>query len=143
MTDWTNCDWTECDLSPISEASFPVHCDQCAHHLTGLGDTGSCPKCGEPFSRRRRLWETYGPEAFALPDTDASDPASDRFIRVLLTVLIAVLLMPIVVSIYKSLFGTVDVLYTLIAWAVVAIAAGWIVLTRYDATIHSATDADP
>ena len=141
MTDWSNCDWTECDLSPISETSFPVRCDRCAHHL--LGDTGSCPNCGEPFSRRRRLWETYGPEAFALPDTAAADPVPDRFVRVLLTVLIAVLLMPIVVSIYKSLFGTVDVLYTLIAWAVVATSAGWIVLARLDATTDSTADADP
>jgi hypothetical protein len=59
------CDWTTCDISQISEERFPVRCDECGCALTRLGDEGTCPKCGQPFTRRERLWQTYGPEAFA------------------------------------------------------------------------------
>jgi len=57
-------EWMYCDISDVSESEFPIHCAACRYLLTGLGEEGCCPECGQPFERRLRLWELWGDEAF-------------------------------------------------------------------------------
>ncbi len=71
-------DWTETSIDHIREADFPIRCERCDHDLTGLGESGICPACGVSFSRRQRLWHTYGPEAFAKPPITPAEQDAQR-----------------------------------------------------------------
>jgi len=128
------CDWTEFDISKISEADFPICCDRCNHPLTGLGESGRCPKCGLAFVRRQRLWKTYGPDAFATPpiraDEDDVSPADRTFVYGLLLALVLTLSLPVVVLAWFALFGTIDLCFCLLSWLVVATSLEWILLRR-------------
>lgn len=123
-------DWTEADISHISEADFPIRCDRCGHELQGPGESGRCSKCGLPFSRRHRLWQTYGPEAFADPPiTPAEQEAWRRdtaFLSGLLAGIIVTLCLPVVILMWIAVFGAIDLYFCLIAWIVVVAAAVWL-----------------
>lgn len=124
------CDWTEYDISQIPDGDFPVRCDRCDYELTGLGEAGRCPQCAAPFNRRKRLWETYGPEAFAKPPiSDVRQPDAD-FMYGFLTAVILMLLLPVILLAWYKLFGKFDLGFGLFTWAVVVAAAVWIVLVR-------------
>ena len=136
------CDWTEFDISKISEADFPVQCDDCGYCLTGLGESRRCPECGLKFTRRKRLWETYGPDAFATPpiraDEDDVSPADHTFVYGLLCALALTLSLPIVVLAWFALFGTIDLCFCLASWLVVATSLEWILLRRRQERGHEA-----
>ncbi len=128
-------DWTEADVSRISETEFPVRCGRCDCALFGLGERGRCPECGQGFSRRERLWETHGPEAFADPEFDdeqgEADDANAAFVFAVFSVLLFTALFPLIVLIGKSIFGTIDLCFTVIAWLIVAFSLEWIAFRRF------------
>ncbi len=66
-------DWETCDISEIDERAFPITCAECGYNLSGLGGSSRCPECGALFERRRRLWDTYGPDAFVQGASRGSD----------------------------------------------------------------------
>ena len=123
-------DWTEDDISRISEQDFPIRCDRCTYLLTGLGDTGRCPQCAWPFVRRKRLWETYGPEAFAEPPIADIEQPDASFVFALLTAVGLTLLLPAILLAWYELFGKFDLAFGLFVWLVVVSAAVWLVLAR-------------
>lgn len=127
-------DWMEVDISHIPEADFPIWCERCDHDLKGLGESGHCSECGQPFSRRRRLWQTYGPEAFADPPiTPAEQEASRKdtvFLSGLLTGIIVTLCLPIVILMWIAVFGTIDLYICLFAWIIIVVAAVWIAVAH-------------
>ena len=71
-------DWTEIDISQISEADYPINCENCGYCLTGLGYSDNCPECNTTFSRRHRLWNQHGPDAFFGVE-DYTDPDYFKF----------------------------------------------------------------
>ena len=123
-------DWTEHDISGIPEEAFPIRCDRCSYLLTGLGDSGRCPQCAWPFVRRKRLWETYGPEAFAEPPIPGVDQPDASFVFALLTAVGLTLLLPAILLAWYELFGKFDLGFGLFVWLVVLSAAVWIVVAR-------------
>ena len=128
------CDWTDSDTSRIPEADFPIRCDRCDCDLTGLGEVGQCPRCALGFERRKRLWKTYGPEAFATPpirpDEDGVSPADRTFVYGLLWALVLTLSLPLVILGWLAVFGTIDLCFCLLSWAVVETSLVWIFLRR-------------
>lgn len=128
------CDWTEFDTSRIPESEFPIRCDRCDGDLTGLGNAGGCPRCGLPFERSRRLWQTYGPDAFATPPIrpgeDDVSPADRTFIFGLLWTVVLTLSLPAVVLAWLAVFGTIDLCFCLLSWLVVETSLVWILLRR-------------
>ncbi|UCC30487.1 MAG: hypothetical protein JSU86_20100 [Phycisphaerales bacterium] len=146
-------DWTEVDISHISEADFPIRCDRCDHELQGPGESGRCSECGLPFSRRHRLWQTYGPEAFADPPiTPAEQEASRKdtaFLSGLLAGVIVTLCLPVVILMWIAVFGAIDLHFCLIAWIVVVAAAVWLAVVartpraESNATKHNVEDSQP
>ncbi len=128
-------DWTEADISGISEADFPVRCDRCDYLLNGLGEQGRCPECAHQFRRRERLWLMHGPEAFAEPsivdEPSAASDAASMFVFAVFSVLLFIGLFLVIVLAGKSLFGTIDLCFTITAWVVVASCLEWIALRRF------------
>ncbi len=127
-------DWSEADVSGVSEDDFPISCNECEYPLTGLGDTGRCPECGAAFDRRRRLWEFYGPEAFARPPIadgeSGAAPRDRRFVVAVFTAVVCAVAIPIGVLIWREVSGTVDRWLCLAAWSVMAACVEWIILNR-------------
>lgn len=127
-------DWTEQDISQVSESEFPVSCDRCEHALTGLGDRGVCPQCGHPFSRRKRLWQTYGPEVFASPPIpEGDDPTSlagSDFVAGLLMGLAMIAALPISLWIASYWLASRDLWFLLFAWLVIVAAGVWLTIVR-------------
>ncbi len=124
------------ETSHISETDFPVQCNRCGHGLVGLGESGACPRCGLGYSRRERLWQAHGPEAFADPPITPAEQELARqdtaFIRGLLAVVAVTLTLPLVLLLWLMVFGTIDVGACLLVWTVVALAAAWLAVAgRY------------
>jgi len=146
-------DWTEVDISHIPEADFPIRCERCDHDLKGLGESGYCSECGLPFSRRPRLWQTYGPEAFADPPITPAEQEAARkdtaFLSGLLAGVIVTLCLPIVILMWIAVFGTIDLYICLLAWIVVVVAAVWLAVAHRtygaesDAARHNVEDSQP
>ena len=127
------CDWTEYDITRISEEDFPIRCARCGYVLSGLGDSGRCPQCATLFHRRKRLWEIYGPEAFANPPISDVQQPDAGFVYPLLMGVILMLLLPAVLLAWYNVFGEFDLGFGLFAWAVLMAAVIWIVLARWRA----------
>ena len=127
-------DWTETNTSGISEADFPIRCERCDCDLTGLGESGQCPRCALVFERRKLLWKAYGPEAFATPPIrpgeDDVAPADRTFIYGLIWALVLTLSLPLVILAWLAIFGTIDLCFCLLSWAVVETSLVWIFLRR-------------
>jgi len=125
----------EGDVSYIRETDFPVHCDRCGHPLDTLGEHGSCPNCGMEFDRRERLWQTYGPDAFARPPVkrDEYEPTwtGSAFVAGTLFGLILAAIVPVAVWVSQDWLGVGDPWFVLFAWAVLAAAVIWLVVSRY------------
>lgn len=127
-------DWSTIDTTRLSEEDFPIRCDGCERDLTGLGEAGRCPDCDLAFSRRLRLWQTYGPEAFADPPiTPAEQEASQKditFLSALLAGLIVTLSLPVLLLAWLAMFDTVDLCSCLLVWAVISSIAVWLTVVR-------------
>ncbi len=125
-------DWTEFDIATIPEADFPVHCDQCAYDLTGLGDRSRCPECGTGFERRERLWTIHGPEAFAEPQREESGPARTerRFAVAMFAALACAASIPASIVVWQRFFGTFDLLLWFVTWLLILSCVEWILAVR-------------
>ncbi len=126
-------DWTETSIDHIREADFPIRCERCDHDLTGLGESGICPACGVSFSRRQRLWHTYGPEAFAKPPITPAEQDAQRkdtgFLSGLLAGIVVTLFL--IVLLILAVSGTVDLCFCLFVWVVVVSASVWLMVVRH------------
>jgi hypothetical protein len=128
--------------SRIPEGEFPIRCVRCDCDLTGLGETGRCPQCATAFDRRSRLWEVYGPEAFAEPPItgDETRPAASTY--AVLAAVVCMLLLPAVLLAWKAIFGQFDLGFALFAWGVMVVAVVWIVLIRWRISHQAGADEE-
>ncbi|MCP4593582.1 MAG: hypothetical protein GY842_22830 [bacterium] len=142
------CDWTEYDVTRIPEADFPVRCvgRGCGYVLTGLGGSGRCPACAQPFDRRRLLWDTYGPEAFATPPIIVEDPAETHGLRAVIvssltTVLVVGAPLAVVMESARA-YGVRGLIAGLFLAALVHWGLDWIVQHGWPDDDGPAMDAD-
>ncbi|MBU0716682.1 MAG: hypothetical protein KJ749_00400 [Planctomycetes bacterium] len=135
-------DWMECDISGIPEEAFTVRCDRCDFELTGLGDLGRCPQCASQFNRRKLLWETYGPEAFADPPIEKVEQPDESFMYGLLAAVALTLVLPAILLAWYGLFGEFDLCFGLLAWVVVVVAIVWIMLVRRRRRVDAEDEPD-
>jgi uncharacterized membrane protein len=63
-----------CDISHIDPAKFVVTCELCGTPLIAADEAGTCTQCGLHYNRRLRLFQLYGPEAFAHYESGESEP---------------------------------------------------------------------
>ena len=131
-------DWTDCDISRISDAEFPVCCDECGHVLAGSDDRGECPACSAVFSRRELLWRTHGPEAFAdrphdtatgitVPSGAAPGASGDdrSFTRVMSHAIIMAVSLPGLACMWFAVFGSVDLTVFTPLWLLLVAMIEW------------------
>lgn len=125
----------EDDASHIGEKDFPIRCERCDGPLDGLGETGRCPDCGLVFRRRERLWQTYGPDAFANPPVNREEYeptwTGSAFVAGTLFGLVLAAIVPVAVWVARDWLGVGDPWFVLFAWAVLAAAVIWVVVSRY------------
>jgi hypothetical protein len=92
------------------------------------------------------LWKSYGPEAFATPPIrpgeDDVSPADRTFIYGLIWALVLTLSLPLVVLAWLAIFGTIDLCFCLLSWAVVETSLVWIFLRRRRERIIDGNEGD-
>lgn len=119
------------ETAPLPAAdAYPVHCASCRYLLVGLGDDGRCPECGEPFSRRARLMDEYGPEAFAETARRAPRSTIVPAISLIGAAAIAAVLYPALAYLYIRLNGHLDLGAVTIAWFIGCVGLAHLVRLR-------------
>ena len=88
-----------------------------------------------PFARRQRLWQMYGPEAFANPPITPKEQKASRkdaaFISALLVGVGVTLSLPLMIVLWMAVFGTIDLCFCLFVWIVSASVAVWLTVARH------------
>lgn len=82
------------------------------------------------FDRRRRLWETFGPEAFADPPITEPEEGSTLTGVVVLGLLVAVAFIPFLMWFSRVVFEYVELGFVLFGWLLILVAVLWLLTVR-------------
>ena len=106
------------DLSHVDPERFPILCQYCGEVLRELQEKGRCPRCDRFYTRRNRLWEIYGPEAF-MQDSCSQEGEKSLSLKqgLLLAALVAV--SPIVISfVWWTWADQPSIVGTIVVWVI-------------------------